>query len=663
MGYAQIIGGGPEGRYTARLDFGDAQRLRIVAALEQKLATTNTKITETEAQVAAGAAAEANQLAIIDAYVVALEETMETLPPGSPFPSADGYTLLLKNLRSIQTSNAPAKIALAALKAIRAETNSKLTQFRNLQTLETRSLWCADFTETATGYVATVEIPGESERIVIAPSARAWKQWDGTITTAKKAAKLTALSTARAALDAQIETLNASISAKEATEALQQAAYQAASTAFLADRSAANAKALDDAQRAVAATGRELLLLRADRAALILRRVDILKKEAQWNAKPASDRPVYGDGQLVARELMSPEQAYFNAAILPGWQIDTPTHRFGTLTSVDWDSNIANVTIDAATSSAQALNVNRKSALTAVPIEYMQTNCRALGIDDRVVIEFRQLLWDEPVVIGFLQEPRPDPPTWGANGDLSSPTYSKNQPVSADLSIYWQYGAEPFDYSVKTGTLPAGLTFDDETGLLSGTPTAAGTSTGLVLRCADKHYVSGKNRRYDDSNAFDITILGGWNFFTPLSMALLALTDTEYLEFNLTSQILTADSGGYVIGDGLVKTSIRSGPNGGLTLNQVETEQFCDGGDLVGFPLLWHRINGTGEPWGGKTSTQLPNVWYAGLPGYQWIMTDLLTGYGTWEATYTIDIATDSAGAEIVCTISGSIEGTIVDPF
>jgi uncharacterized repeat protein (TIGR02543 family) len=47
-------------------------------------------------------------------------------------------------------------------------------------------------------------------------------------------------------------------------------------------------------------------------------------------------------------------------------------------------------------------------------------------------------------------------------------------------------GAEPFTFAITAGTLPTGLAIDSTTGTISGTPTAAGTSTITVLVADDK---------------------------------------------------------------------------------------------------------------------------------------------------------------------------------
>jgi hypothetical protein len=62
------------------------------------------------------------------------------------------------------------------------------------------------------------------------------------------------------------------------------------------------------------------------------------------------------------------------------------------------------------------------------------------------------------------------------------PPGTVGQAFSLDLTQYVQGGTSPFVWSTKSGTLPAGLTLDTATGLVSGTPTAPTTSAlqGLV---------------------------------------------------------------------------------------------------------------------------------------------------------------------------------------
>jgi hypothetical protein len=114
-----------------------------------------------------------------------------------------------------------------------------------------------------------------------------------------------------------------------------------------------------------------------------------------------------GLGKLMARALMSPEQAFYNAAILPGWQRFKPTYRVGTAIAVNKTANTMAVTLDDVTSTAQDLNVMKGPlALQNVPVQYMSCNAKAFEDGDRVVVEFVGMTWDNPRVIGFVQNPR-----------------------------------------------------------------------------------------------------------------------------------------------------------------------------------------------------------------------------------------------------------------
>lgn len=112
-------------------------------------------------------------------------------------------------------------------------------------------------------------------------------------------------------------------------------------------------------------------------------------------------------GALTDRQILSPEQAFFNVAILPGWQKYRPTFRRGTITGLDFDNDTADVTLADARSSAQRLDVNQSAALAGVPVTYMECHSAAFEIGDQVVVMFDNYDWAQPRVIGFVTDPRP----------------------------------------------------------------------------------------------------------------------------------------------------------------------------------------------------------------------------------------------------------------
>lgn len=119
------------------------------------------------------------------------------------------------------------------------------------------------------------------------------------------------------------------------------------------------------------------------------------------------------DGRLFATNVMSPEQAYLNAAILPGWQRHTPFYRKGTITSINRAENSCSITLDAEASMAQGLNVNELSSLTDVPFVYGPCGNEPFVNGDKVIVEFLENDWLQPRVIGFYGPIQHPCPTYG----------------------------------------------------------------------------------------------------------------------------------------------------------------------------------------------------------------------------------------------------------
>ena len=81
------------------------------------------------------------------------------------------------------------------------------------------------------------------------------------------------------------------------------------------------------------------------------------------------------DGQVQAILGSSPAGAFFNKAMMPGWQKWKPTYRAGVIEWLDTDTDKCMVTLDAALSREvpqhRALDINQATLLTDVPISYM----------------------------------------------------------------------------------------------------------------------------------------------------------------------------------------------------------------------------------------------------------------------------------------------------
>jgi len=304
MGKATIVSGGENGQYQVRLDYGKATQTERLAAIAARLAALVGLIAQAlqdlNTQEYTGAQVEAEVEAAINAYV-ATAQALAALPADTEpavlkavqdavKTALKTHTEALTKLAAAVRKTAPLRLAWQALKAEQVQLQKDQAKWAALVLEETVQAWCADLTEDATGEVATVEIPGESKLVLIAPAAPV---------------------------------------------------------------------------------------------------------------------PTAAHGALVAREVQTPAQVFFNAAILPGWQKYRPTHRRGVITAVDEALDKADVTLEVLDkSSAQGLGIDQAQTLAAVPVEYMTCNAGAFAVGDKCVVRFDQQDWTRPRVVGFVDNPR-----------------------------------------------------------------------------------------------------------------------------------------------------------------------------------------------------------------------------------------------------------------
>lgn len=76
------------------------------------------------------------------------------------------------------------------------------------------------------------------------------------------------------------------------------------------------------------------------------------------------------------------------------------------------------------------------------------------------------------------------PPALALGPALVLPAGVVGTAYTADISSGWTGGYPPRTYTLASGTLPAGLSLNAATGVISGTPTAAGAPS-LVLQATD----------------------------------------------------------------------------------------------------------------------------------------------------------------------------------
>ena len=172
---------------------------------------------------------------------------------------------------------------------------------------------------------------------------------------------------------------------------------------------------------------------------------------------PAAPAPGPTDGVLTAREVQSPEQVFWNAAVLPGWQKWKPTYRRGTITALDVELDTASVTLFDDVSSAQNLGINQQGTLTNVPVQYMTCHADAFEVGDVCVVKFTGQDQSQPKVVGFVDHPKACGPEFvlvpivAATSELvdsGSPhdmfaqgyTFSGSECVPDDM-LFWNSGA------------------------------------------------------------------------------------------------------------------------------------------------------------------------------------------------------------------------------
>jgi hypothetical protein len=155
------------------------------------------------------------------------------------------------------------------------------------------------------------------------------------------------------------------------------------------------------------------------------------------------------DGQLQSPASSTPSAAFVNYALLPGTAKWLPRYRTGTITALNGDT--CSVSINAASSTHQELNINQAGSLAAVPIEYMTCNGAAFEVGDDVIVEFTGMDWTAPKVVGFVDHPK-------TCIRLSGP-----ESVCFWSQFTAEGGIEPYIFSVESDL----VTIDPQTGQIT----------------------------------------------------------------------------------------------------------------------------------------------------------------------------------------------------
>lgn len=169
---------------------------------------------------------------------------------------------------------------------------------------------------------------------------------------------------------------------------------------------------------------------------------------------------------------------------------------------------------------------------------------------------------------------------------FSGPVPTRNGTVGVAANFgnagFFAGNATPFTYSLQAGTLPAGLTLNTSTGAITGTPTTAGTQSGIVVRGTDANSATADTNAYSiviaASNAAptfsgsiaDITGTGG-AAITPVNVSG-QFSDTDTLTYS-TSPSGTTWPSGLVINSstGVISGTLSQGTTTGLRVRATDT--------------------------------------------------------------------------------------------
>ena len=178
------------------------------------------------------------------------------------------------------------------------------------------------------------------------------------------------------------------------------------------------------------------------------------------------------------------------------------------------------------------------------------------------------------------------PPGSGTPVSFSGPVPTRNGIVGTAANFtnagFFAGSGTPFVYTLQSGTLPAGLTLSSSTGAITGTPTSAGTSSGIVIRATDTGSATADTNSYsiviaatNASPTFPGTIANltgtGGSAITPVNVSG-QFSDTDALTFT-ASPAGTAWPSGLVVNSstGIISGTVATSTTTGLKVRATDT--------------------------------------------------------------------------------------------
>ena len=186
---------------------------------------------------------------------------------------------------------------------------------------------------------------------------------------------------------------------------------------------------------------------------------------------------------------------------------------------------------------------------------------------------------------GYSQESAPAGPQIINIQLLSTTLPGATQGTAYSAALSAQAGNPPYTWAITSGTLPAGLSLNASTGVISGTPAAAGTSTFTVKVSGATSWTGGTTVANSASGSVSIAVAGGsWTLVAQETFTTNTLATNFVVYNNGTATSYEADS--WMASQVSVNTSA-----GELLLNAKLSGGA--GSERVGGALYWTGGSGT----------------------------------------------------------------------
>lgn len=181
MGKAKVISGGPSGRYTIEIDTGEALRVKRIALFSEALVKATAKRDEANVRLIAADAKVADAATKVHLAISALVAAQAAATSADQWADEQwAYLEAAQTHRTFKGAAAIIRREVATYNLVIKLRNEDIARWNAVVAVTQKKAWCVDLTEDASGFVATADIPGESELMLIAPGGRKPTTGDGT---------------------------------------------------------------------------------------------------------------------------------------------------------------------------------------------------------------------------------------------------------------------------------------------------------------------------------------------------------------------------------------------------------------------------------------------------------------------------------------------------